>query len=67
MGYHKCSDGGGKRRLKGIHKITPRKQMLSCSYVDWYEWYDGWFHYKTDSSQRKSWCRIYKINHRRKK
>ena len=59
---------GTSRRLKGISKITPRKQkMLSCFGLDWYEWYDGWFHYKTDSHQRKNWSRIYKINHRRKK
>ena len=28
MGYQKCSDG-----LTGIQKITPRKQLLFCSYL----------------------------------
>lgn len=49
-------------------KITPRKtMMLSCYKIYWYEWYDYWFFYKTDSHQRKNWSRIYKINHRNKK
>ena len=46
---------GAKRRLKGIQKITPRKQQtVSCSYMDWYGWCDSWFHYRTDIHQRKN-------------
>lgn len=55
---------GTKRRLRGLTKITPRRQKILTGDNDWK------YEYPSDyicNTQRYRYSRIYKINHRRKK